>query len=210
MSTSPGSYSLLKDHDDNTFVFERTCKRWQPNPASSKPCRTEYDLTLSRNLFIEPAPIFYRTSFSSLSLMLLLLCFITLAHTLDLHYKTLQPPRLIGNPGQRRIPLPDQVLFSVLPPPSTSNSGGIVICRVCVYASANKACMSFRQCCLEELAKPGGGPLRHAPPSPCIGTKRMKLAAMTIKPSPADRLSHGERSKSKPQLRSSIPYQVGF
>ena len=92
--------------------------------------------------------------------MLLLLCFITLAHTLDLHYKTLQPTRLIGNPGQRRIPLPDQVLFSVLPPPSPGNSGGVVIYRACVNASANETGVSFWQCCLAELAGPGGVPLR--------------------------------------------------
>ena len=178
MSKSPGSYSLFEGHDDNTSVIVRTCLRWQPNPASSKPCRTEYDLILSRNLFIRPAPIFYRTSFSSLSLMLLLLCFITLAHTLDLHYKTLQPTRLIGNPAQRRIPLPDEALFSVLPPPSPGNSGGVVIYRAA------------------ELAETGGVPFRHAPPSPCIGTKRMKQAAITIKPLIAPAFSHRAARKA--------------
>jgi len=101
------------------------------------------------NLFIRPAPTSYRTSFSSRFLILLLLCFITLAHTLDLHYKTLQAPRLIDNPGQQRTPLPDQVLFSVLlPPPCPKNSGGIMI-----YLAV-------------ELPEPGGEPLRHALPSP--------------------------------------------
>ena len=72
-------------------------QHWQPYPTTGKPYRAEYDLTLSQDSSIGPGPTFYRNYFLSPFLSLLLSYIITLAHTLDSHYKTLQAPRLAGD-----------------------------------------------------------------------------------------------------------------